>query len=185
MLRNIRQPGWRGGRETRGGEQMAQHSPFPCGLDSKPVQSEGIPLGPVAWRVSTSEQTTVDKKNFFNNFSVRLRSGIWCAVCLRVNHIHWSYKFSLRCIRSYFTSAQQNKLQPNSLYLSLVGAKLVPVAFDVGKFSWFGRGLVTSGGEISTRREIWMPCWLTHHITGCTSKDLWHHIVFKIQLKTF
>lgn len=36
---------------------MAKNSPFPCGLDSKPVQSVGTPLGPVAYRVQTSEQT--------------------------------------------------------------------------------------------------------------------------------
>lgn len=38
---------WKGGGE-RGAEQMAKNSPFPCGLDSKPVQSVGTPLGPVA-----------------------------------------------------------------------------------------------------------------------------------------
>ena len=37
-----------GGRE---GEQMAKNSPFPCDLDSKPAQSVGTPLRPVACAV--------------------------------------------------------------------------------------------------------------------------------------
>lgn len=60
-LRNTHKHEWKGGGE-RGGEQMAKHSPFPCGLDSKPVQSVGTPLGPGACRVSTSEQTKIDAK---------------------------------------------------------------------------------------------------------------------------
>ena len=39
---------------------MAKNSPFPCGLDSKPVQSVGTPLGPAACGVQTSEQTEIN-----------------------------------------------------------------------------------------------------------------------------
>lgn len=38
------------GEEIEEDEQMAQNSPFPCGLDSKPAQSVGTPQGPVVYR---------------------------------------------------------------------------------------------------------------------------------------
>lgn len=43
---------------------MAKNSPFPCDLDSKPAQSVGTPLHPVACAVQSSEQTDTDTNRF-------------------------------------------------------------------------------------------------------------------------
>ena len=44
----------------RGKPQTAKNSPFPCGLDSKPAESVGTPLGPSACGLLTSERTEAD-----------------------------------------------------------------------------------------------------------------------------